>query len=131
MLVLAFAVLDEFSLVLSWAIIAGIFYDLASYTTLGHHVIIFLFLIYLVSFFSRRLSVEVKGSGILLLLFFVIIATLISKSLFILFLSLSGQVVNFFQVFGSFKYLIFQIGCNAGLFFVWFSIVRKFKKTLL
>ncbi len=131
MLVLAMAVLDGFALALSWAIIAGALYDLASFTPLGQHVIIFLLLIYAVSFFSRRLSVEIKGVGMLLLVFFVIAATLISKSLFIFFLMLGSQAVNFFQVFGGFKDFIFQVGGNAVLFFLWLSALKKFKKTFL
>jgi rod shape-determining protein MreD len=131
MLVLALVVLDGFALALSWAIIAGVLYDFASFTPVGQHVIVFLLLIYAVSFFSRRLSVEVRGIGMLLLVFFVIAATLLSKSLFIFSLMLGSQPVNFFQVFGSFKDFIFQVGGNAVLFFLWLSVLKKFKKTFL
>jgi len=131
MLVLAIAVLDGFAPALNWAIVAGLLYDFASFGLPGQYVIIFLLLVYAVSFFSRRLSVEVKGIWIFLLFLFVITAMLISKSLLILFFMSSGQSVNFLQALGGFKNFVFQAGCNMVLFFFWFNAVRKVKRILL
>ena len=51
MIVLAWSVLDGFSAFIGWAIVAGILYDLAAYSPIGEHAIIFLAVVYFVSFF--------------------------------------------------------------------------------
>ncbi len=129
MLVLVLAVLDGFANVLKWAVLAGILYDFASYTTIGVHVIIFLLTVYVVSFFSRRLSVEIKGMGLFFLLLFVVLATLISNGLLSLFAVWGGKTLKLYaQAFGSFSLVIFQVFCNAVLLFFWFNVIKKIKK---
>ena len=51
MAVLVFSVVDGFFAFLGWAIFAGILYDLACYSPIGTHVIIFLCIVYFTSFF--------------------------------------------------------------------------------
>ncbi len=132
MLVLALAVIDGFTLSLSWAIVAGILYDFATYTTLGEHVIIFLLVAYVVSFFSRRLSVEVKGTGLLLLLLFIAVTTIISNWLLAIFLILGDKSIRFhMQAFGNFRLIVFQVCCNAIIFFLWYNLIGRIKKNIL
>lgn len=132
MLVLAVAVLDGFAATLSWAIVAGILYDFATYAILGQHVLVFLLIVYLVSFFSRRLSVEVKGTGLLLLFLFVIAATLISNESSAFFsVSAKGSFKFYLRALGGSGSMIFQLGCNTLLFFLWYNLVKKIKQTFL
>ncbi|MEI8344180.1 MAG: rod shape-determining protein MreD [Candidatus Moraniibacteriota bacterium] len=132
MLVLALAVIDGFGLTLGWSVVAGALYDFASYATFGQHVIIFLLAVYVVSFFSRRLSVEVRGTGLLMFFLFIIIVTIISDAMLVAFFVFGGKSVRlFFQVFGNFGLVTFQVMCNSLLFFLWFNIIKKIKKKFL
>jgi rod shape-determining protein MreD len=131
MLVLAMAVLEGFSSSLTWAIVAGILFDFASYGIVGQHVMIFLLIFYGVSFFSRRLSVDVKGTGLLLLLLFVIASTFVSRGMLAGFVFLQNRTVDYWQVFGSLNQFIFQIGYNVFLFSLWFNVVKKIRKMSL
>ena len=100
--------------------------------SLPFHVLIFLLVVYMVSFFSRRLSVEVKGTGILLFLLFIIIATLISNVLLTAFLILGdGSIKLQPQFLSILKLILFQTGGNAVLFFLWYNLIKKIKKALL
>lgn len=129
MAILAWSVLDGFSAFLGWAIFAGILYDLAAYSPIGVSVLIFVLAVYFVSFFSRRLTVELKGMGILFFVMFVIVATIISR--FILALSISWELKtlhDYWKIFGSFGSISVAIICNEILFFVLFIVIRKIKK---
>jgi len=130
-LILALAVLEGFSSILVWTIVAGVLYDFLSYSLIGQHVMIFLLVIYGVSFFSRRLSVDVKGTGLLLLFLFVVAATLVSKSLLAYFVVLGDRQADFFQIFGNLGLVVSQVGFNIVLFAFWFNIVKKIKKMSL
>lgn len=129
MFVLAAMVLDGFFGFLWWAIFAGIVYDLASYVQVGTHALIFLLVVYFVSFFSRRFSVELKGVGIFLFLFFVLVATFISKAIVSFSIVLDSQ--NFHQypnlLLGSFSGLIVQTMLNIILFVVCLQGLKKVK----
>ncbi len=129
MLVLAGVVLDGFFGFFWWAIFAGIIYDLASFVQIGTHALIFLLVIYFVSFFSRRFSVELKGVGVFLFLIFVVFATLVSRGIIALSIALDSQSFHQFQdVFlGSFSTVGFQIFFNAVLFFLCFHVLKKIK----
>ncbi len=129
MLILAGAVIDGFFSFFSWAIFAGILYDLISYTTLGVHSIIFLLVVYFVSFFSRRFSVELRGVGLFLFSLFVVVATLTSRIISTLIISWDLQNINgFFRQLGSFSVISIQILYNIFFFFFCFIILRKTKK---
>ncbi|MEI7621259.1 MAG: rod shape-determining protein MreD [Candidatus Moraniibacteriota bacterium] len=133
MLVLALAVLNGFEASLKWALVAGFLYDLASYATVGQHMLIFLLVAYGVSFFSRRLSVEVKGTGLLFLLGFVVLATFLSTILtagFSVF-SIAGGLKFLPQAFGSFSFFLLQTICNLGLLLFWYQILRKLNRIFL
>lgn len=129
MFVLAAMVLDGFFGFLWWAIFAGIVYDLVSYVQVGTHALIFLLVVYFVSFFSRRFSVELKGVGIFLFLFFVVVATFFSKAIVALSIVLDSQ--NFHQypnlLLGSFSALIIQTMLNIILFVVCLQGLKKIK----
>src|SRR6266704_2969631 len=64
MLILVGSIIDGFFSFFWWAVFFGVIYDIVSYTTVGIHAIIFIFVVYFVSFFSRRFSVELKGVGV-------------------------------------------------------------------
>ena len=129
MTVLVLSILDGFSVFMSWAIIAGILYDLASYSKIGEHAIIFLLVVYFVSFFSRRLSLDVKGVGRLLFLVFIIVATFFSRSIVALMTVWNMQTLHgYWQAFGSLKSIIIQIIYNGIFFFLLFFLLKKIKE---
>lgn len=129
MLVLALSIIDGFFAFLIWSIILGILYDLASYSVIGEHSLIFLLVVYFVSFFSRRLSLEVKGIGWVLLFMFVIIATFLSKSITALITVWNLQDLHlYWKIFGSLKYIAFQIISNSILFLFLFFLLKKIKE---
>lgn len=129
MLVLAWSVLEGFFAFFGWAIFAGIIYDFASYTTVGVHALIFMLVLYFVSFFSRRFSVEIKGVGLALFVFFVAVATLVSRGIVALSVAWDLQTFNgYLSEFGSFKIISVQIIFNVFLFFFCFFLLKKLKK---
>lgn len=129
MLILAGSIVDGFSTFFWWAIFAGILYDLVSYTTVGIHALIFLSVVYFVSFFSRRISVELKGVGQVLFMIFIIVATMVSRAILVLLTTWDFQKISgFFKDFGSVRIVSIQILCNTLLFFLCFFILKKTKK---
>jgi rod shape-determining protein MreD len=129
MLVIAWSLIDGFAAFLGWTIVAGILYDVVSYTTVGTHVLVFLAVTYMVSFFSRRFSMDMKGAGLALILLFVALISFVSHG--VLALSISGDVRSFHDFgsyFGSFPNVVLQTALNMLLFFVWFGMIRKIKK---
>jgi rod shape-determining protein MreD len=129
MVILALSVLDGFFAFMGWAIIAGILYDLAAYSPIGEHAIIFLLVVYFVSFFSRRMSLEIKGIGKVLFFVFVIVATFFSRSIIALMAAWDMQTLHgYWQIFGSLKSITFQIICNEILFFLLFLLLKRIKE---
>ncbi|KKQ12238.1 MAG: hypothetical protein US25_C0059G0001 [Candidatus Moranbacteria bacterium GW2011_GWE1_36_7] len=128
MLVLAGVVLDGFFGFFWWAIFFGIFYDLAVYQIIGTSSLTFLLLVYFVSFFSRRFSVELKGLGLLFFVGFVVVASIISHIIATLPLVLHEKGFSvLLQSFGSLKIFSLEIFYNLLLFLVCFIILRKAK----
>lgn len=129
-LVLAGAVLDGFFGFLGWAIFAGIIYDLISYSPVGIHALAYLLLVYFVSFFSRRFSVEIRGVGVILFAFFVAIGTLISRTFMTLVeLDESFSFEHFLELFGNPRQVFLQIFFNLILFaacLLFFAKIKKF-----
>lgn len=129
MLILAGAVLDGFFAFFWWAIFVGIVYDLISYTTVGVHALIFLSIVYFVSFFSRRFSVEIKGVGLALFAIFVIVATLVSRGVMALSIAWDLKTLNgYLNEFGSLQIISIQILCNTVLFFFAFLLLKRVKR---
>lgn len=129
MFILAGAMIDGFSEFLWPAIFAGIAYDLVSYTAVGVHALIFLSVVYSVSFFSRRFSVELKGVGQLLSLIFVVASTLVSRAVVAMSTAWDLRTLNgYFIEFGSFKIIIIQILYNIALLLFCFVFLKKTKK---
>lgn len=128
MLVLAGVVLDGFFGFFWWAIFAGILYDIAAYERVGVHALIFLLLVYFVSFFSRRFTVEFRGVGLMLFFVFVFVGSLISRA--VIALAISWDMQNFqryFEIFGGFGSIFFQTLANVLLFICCLLILRKAK----
>lgn len=129
MLVLAWSIIDGFFAFIGWAVIAGIMYDLAAYSFVGEHVIIFLLVVYFVSFFSRRLSLEVKGIGKILFFVFVIVTTFISRSIIALATAWDNRTFHgYWQTFGDFNFILIQIACNGIFFLILFLFIKKVKE---
>ena len=113
MAILALSVLDGFSAFLGWAITFGILYDLAAYATIGEHVLVFLLVVYFVSFFSRRFPTDLKGIGLLLFIIFVVIATFISRGIFTLAVAWDAQTLQgYWETFGNFRFIAISIIYN-------------------
>jgi rod shape-determining protein MreD len=129
MAILALSVIDGFSAFLGWAITAGILYDLATYATIGEHVLVFLLVVYFVSFFSRRFPTDLKGIGLILFIIFVVIATFISRGIFALVAAWDLQTLQGYgEAFGSFRFIALGVIYNEILFFIWFIALKKIKK---
>jgi len=129
MAVLAWSVLDGFSAFIGWAIVAGILYDLATYSPVGEHVIIFLAVVYFVSFFSRRLSLELKGMGLVLFFIFIFVATFISSSIVALMTAWDARTLfGYWKMFSSPGSIALQVVHNVILFFLWFFFLKKTKE---
>ena len=129
MAILAWSVIDGFFSFLSWAIFLGLFYDLISYSTIGTHALIFLLVVYFVSFFSRRITLEFRGMGLFLFLAFIVVATLLSHAIIALILAMKMQTLGgYFKSFGSMGSISLQFIYNAILFFLCFLLIRKAKQ---
>jgi rod shape-determining protein MreD len=129
MLILAGSIIDGFFDFLWWAVFVGIVYDLVSYTTVGAHALIFLLVVYFVSFFSRRFSVELKGVGLILFMIFVIVATLSSRMVMTLLIAWDLQTLSgYFKEFGNLKIISIQVLYNMFLFVFSFMVFKKTKK---
>lgn len=129
MLILAWSVVDGFFAFLTWAIFFGLYYDLVSYFPAGTHALIFLSVLYFVSFFSRRLTMDFRGIGALLFLIYVVVATVVSH--FVIALTLSWKIDdahNFWKVFGSFNGASLEIIYNAGIFLICLIIIKRVKQ---
>lgn len=128
MLVLAGAVLDGFFDFFWWAVFAGVIYDLVSYEKVGVHALIFLLLVYFVSFFSRRFSVEFRGVGILLFGVFVLVGSLISKIVISFVISWDMQTFQkFFGLLGGPREMLIELLFNVVLFLLCFFVLKKSK----
>lgn len=127
--VLAGAILDGFGNFLGWAIFAGIMYDLASFSPAGVHSLIFLFITYFVSFFSRRFSVEIKGVGMVMFAAFVAAGTIFSRiSMAFVNIGKPFSFDDFVKILGSPGELFLRIIVNIFLFIVCFILLKKIKK---
>jgi rod shape-determining protein MreD len=131
MLILVGAIFDGFQAFFWWAIVAGVIYDLVTYNVVGLHSIIFLLVVYFVSFFSRRFSVELRGVGLVLFLGFIIVSSVISHvvATIVQFLS-NDQAVNHLKSTWMMSAIGIEIICNVFLFFILFVSLRKAKSFL-
>jgi cell shape-determining protein MreD len=69
--VLAWVAIAGFEKIWPWIVTLGIFSDLFSFEKVGVNVISFIFLAYLMSFFSRRFLIEKKLAGMIVITFFI------------------------------------------------------------
>jgi len=129
MFILAGSIIDGFFAFFWWSIFAGIIYDLVGYSTVGVHALIFLLVLYFVSFFSRRFSVELRGVGLALFGIFVLAATLLSQAIVTLVIAWDLQNLHgYSKEFGSFGDIGIQIFYNTLLFLFCFVVFKKVKK---
>lgn len=128
MAILAWSVIDGYYSFFNWAIFFGFLYDLASYATVGTHALIFLFVLYFVSFFSRRLSIDLRGIGIVLFLLSIFVATFLSNSIIAGVAAWKIQSLHgYWQSFGGFKASLISLTLNTAFFFLMFYFIRRTK----
>lgn len=128
MVILAWSVIDGFFSFLSWAIFLGIAYDLLSYSMVGTHALIFLLVVYFVSFFSRRFTMEPRGIGVVLFLLFILVATLASNAIIAFVGAWNLHTLRgFWQSFGGFNASFMGLIANTVLFFIFFALIKKIK----
>lgn len=130
MLAVAGTVIFGFSRMLPWIMLSGLLLDFISYANIGTSVILFVFVSYVVSFYSRRFLVESKVWGILIMIFFAAGATIIHC----LFVFIVDFINNGFQkspgVFGSyFSAIVPGIIYNIILLFLCFWALDSLKKS--
>lgn len=129
MTILAWAVADGFAAFLNWAIVLGLIYDLITFSPLGEHALIFLCVVYFVSFFSRRFTMEFRGIGLILFLGFVVFATLVSHVIIALVLAFKLNTIHsFWRSFGGFWSLSKQLFWNVIFFLSAFVFIKRTKK---
>jgi rod shape-determining protein MreD len=132
MFVLAWTIAYGFENSLWLAIGAGFIYDLLSFVPIGTHVLIFVLIIYFVSFFSRRFAVDLRGTGVLLVLFFILASEIGSHMLLILAVGFENSFwKEFIGSLGNFKQFIFETLANSILFFVNYAFLKRNKKNYL
>ena len=129
MLVLAWSIIDGFNGFLSWAIFIGILYDMLSSSPVGLHVLIFLAVIYMVSFFSKRLSIDVQGTGLIIIILFVFGSVFFSQAV----LGMVGQggfisIRQFLGMFVSLKWFLLQLAYNLIAFSACFVSIKWMKR---
>jgi len=129
MLVLALAIVDGFDDFLPWVIGAGLAYDVATRSAIGLHALIFVIVVYSVSFFSRRFLVDMRSMGVMLLLVFIILATLISHFFVALWIGWdSRSVFNGVGALGSGWDIAAHVLYNAVAFIIMFGLARNYTK---
>lgn len=129
MLILAWTILDGFNNFFLWSILAGLFYDLASMSVIGTHIIVFLFVVYFVSFFSNRFQVGMKGLGVIIIALMIGLSTLVSNAVFVL---VEITNVEKISIIGSIKFIvhiILEFVYNGILFVFVYAFLKKIKKT--
>lgn len=126
MAVVAWTIVYGFSAAFPWVIFCGIVFDLFSYSIVGSNVIIFVLISYLISFLSKRLLIESKGWGSLVIAFFILVSTFFYRIIIIL---LQGRVQESVSSYtGLFQYSTKEAICNIVLFFLIFFVVNKINK---
>ncbi|EKE16431.1 MAG: hypothetical protein ACD_11C00017G0021 [uncultured bacterium] len=132
MLVLAWAIIDGFNLFFWWAVFLGILYDLISFSFVGSYAIIFILLVYGVSFLSKRFRVEMNASGMVVIYFLVLLSTIGEKIMLIFYnFGIAGIGSEFSNFFPLIKSLTIISMYNFIFFFFWFFVIKKIKKYFL
>ncbi len=128
MLALAWVFIDGFEKSVAWLIFLGILTDFLAGTTVGTHVITFVFIGYFASFLYRRLSVDMHGMGIIWVVFFVLASTLAM----LLSAGLGGglelkQMNLLFRRFDLGTFLVSYL-LNLAIFALWYRLIKWMKK---
>ena len=127
---MAWSFADGFAPFLPWAITLGILQDIFSHSVVGAHVLVIVLSTYVLSFFSKRFSMEIKGTGVLILSLLVAVGSFLPH-LFLGFfyagkISLPVESLTF-SFPGSISLLV-QISANIVFFFLFLRFVKKMKK---
>lgn len=125
MLVLAWAIIDGFAAFLPWAITIGILYDFVTMLPIGVHVLVFLFVVYMISFFSKRLSIDFRATGLLMILFFIAVSFLVSQ--ISIGIAIRGDLLSikeFWNMISPAKWLMLQLAYNCLAFLFCFIGIR-------
>lgn len=131
MFALAWTIRDGFTAFLSWLVLAGLAYDALTYLPPGTHVLIFVSSAYLVSFFSRRFLVQIRGVGLALMLFLVLLSTLFSQIFMALTDGIAGsEGLGYFLrwIFANWQLLGLQFVFNTGAVFFALWATKQIKR---
>jgi len=130
-LVVAWTLINGFEKMFWWIIFAGITFDLATYQKVGFAVIFFIIASYIVSFYSRRLSVEHRLWGNMVVAGFIFLLTVLSRlyGLFLAFIEKNISAVSLPVLHNLIlQNLPTEVILNIIIFFAFFAIMKKFEK---
>lgn len=130
MMVLAWTIREGFTAFFPWILFMGIAYDLLTFMPIGTHVIIFTLSAYLVSFFSRRFSVHIRGLGIFLIFFFAFFSMLFSHAFVVLADGMNGETILVIlkNLRGGIGFTLGEFLVNSGFIFFGLWLIKKVKK---
>ncbi len=129
MLILAWTLIDGFDDFLKWTIFIGIIYDLMTFSTVGLHVIVFVILSYIVSFFSKVFSVEIKNTGIFLVALLVAVAVIGSRTAVLGYeFGIDFISVDFHNLGLTLKMFFSAVFYNLIIFFILFFAINKIER---
>jgi rod shape-determining protein MreD len=131
-LVIGWTVILGFPSAFWWVILAGFVFDLASGQKIGSEIMILIFVSYCISFFSRRFLVENKFWASLILVGFVVMATIVHRFYgeFVFLLDSGHQFREAIFLLASAKRFTgwyFEIIYNIISFGICFWILKKFE----
>lgn len=131
MLIIACTIVDGFVGFFPWIIGIGLAYDALTFSVVGVHVLVMMISAYFVSFFSRRLSVDLYGTGILIVMLFVVFAMILQSFAMVLVYSADAKVlVTFSGIMENTTWLqllkAFAWNIVVVLFLIW--VLRKAKR---
>lgn len=130
MLILALSILENFYTFLYKSVFAGMLYDIFLYQQVGIYAIIFPMVVYFVSFFSRRISVDLKITGIFMFGFFIIFVTLMSDFLFFIISYYGMDGLDFFvKIIKNPLLLVYKIFFNSMFFILYYNIIKRIKNS--
>ena len=127
MLIISSTLFFDFSVVLKWAIISGMIFDLLAYEKIGFSAIVFVFVAYLVSFFTRRFSIESRLGSFLIIIFLVIVTTFFYRFSIIIFDYYPINILIILKNINFFRNVFLEIIFNSILFVPVFFLVKKSK----
>lgn len=121
----------DFSSVVVWVVLGGLFWDLISFDIFGTHALIFFLISFAVSFISKKILSAPKFSRPFLILGFVFLGTLLNSILLALIFKVyfwirEGKMLNNFHIFE--KEYFYGAFLETIFFLLLYSFMRRVKK---